>query len=55
MEFAVEAHQATAFTPELRQPLWINIDEADGGDPLACSHIANDIMNNLFKAEVSAS
>lgn len=34
------------------QPSWINIDESDGRDHLTCAHIANDIMNNLFRAEV---
>ena len=38
--------------PPAPQPLWVNIDEADGRDHLACSHIANDIMNHLFRAEV---
>lgn len=32
--------------------LWINIDKEDGRDPLTCPEIANDIMANLFQAEV---
>jgi hypothetical protein len=32
--------------------LWVDIDQVDGNDPLACAHIANDIVANLFRAEV---
>ncbi len=38
-------------TPSDRS-LWVDIDQQDGHDPLACSHIVNDIMANLFRAEV---
>jgi len=37
------------------QNLWVDIDQLDGCDPLACAHIANDIMANLFRAEVRPS